>query len=136
MKLKSILPCLSFIVAAGNLTLAAESRTNASMRIEAIVDAVGVADPFVPTRSGTAVVFAAPLAGCGEREWSVLWPAIAARAGVVMDRRGIERAAQWAPRASAGQMIPLAGEATIARTATTFVVKGTPGASHGYIFHQ
>ena len=104
--------------------------------VERIVDAFGVADPLVATRSGTAVVFAAPLAGCGEREWSVLWPAIAARAGVVMDRRGIERAAQWAPRASAGQMIPLAGEATIARTATTFVVKGTPGASHGYIFHQ
>ena len=131
--------------------------------VERIVDAVGVADPWADpvaatsvdsesrsggagrapssvrggfARSGTAVVSAAALAGCSEREWSVLWPAIAARVGVVMDRRGIERAAQWAPRARAGQVIPLSGDATIARTAETFVVKGTSGASHGYIFHQ
>ncbi len=37
MKLKSILPCLSLFVAAGNLTRAAESPTNAPVRLDAIV---------------------------------------------------------------------------------------------------
>ena len=87
---------------------------------ERLVDALGVTD------GGAAVVLsAAPLAQCTATEWAVLWPAIAARAGVVMDRRGIERAASWAPRAKAGQTIPLSGDATISRTAATFVVKGT-----------
>ena len=117
---------------------------------ERLVDALGVTDPLVRTGAdtdpgspaprqpvgGTAVVVAAPLAWCGAQEWAVLWPAIAARAGVVMDRRGIERAAAWAPRAKAGQAIQLSGDATIARTAATFVVKGTPEDSRGYIFHQ
>jgi len=100
--------------------------------VEELVDTLLVG----PGDAGTAVVAAAPIAECGAREWAVLWPAIAARAGVVMDRRGIERAAAWAPRAKAGQTMPLSGDATIARTAATFVVKGTPGASRGYILHQ
>ena len=115
--------------------------------VERLLDDVGVTVPLVatsdgprsgsaPPGGGTAVVAAAPFADCGGPEWAVLWPAIAARAGVVMDRRGIERAARWAPRARAGQVIPLSGDATIARTMSTFVVKGTSGASPGYIFHQ
>jgi hypothetical protein len=73
---------------------------------------------------------------CGAAEWRVLWPALAARVGIVMDRRGIERASQWAPVAKAGQRIPLSGDASLARTAATFVVKGTPAPSRDYIFHQ
>ncbi|MBX7119838.1 MAG: hypothetical protein K1X31_12625, partial [Gemmatimonadaceae bacterium] len=60
--------------------------------------------------------------------WAVLWPAIAARAGVVMDRRGIARAAAWAPGATAGQAIPLSGDARIVRTASTWVVSAAPSA--------
>jgi len=56
--------------------------------------------------------------------WEVLWPAIAARAGVVMDRRGVVRASRWAPAAQVGQEIPLSGGARLARTRTTFVVHG------------
>ncbi len=103
--------------------------------VERLVDDLGVVAAVAPMApmaplalvapAAAAVVSAAPLAECGEREWAVLWPAIAARARVVMDRRGIERAAAWAPRARAGQEIQLAGEATISRTAGTFVVKGT-----------
>ncbi len=88
--------------------------------VERLVDVLGLVVPVA-----TSVVLAAPLAECGEAEWAVLWPAIAARASVVMDRRGIERAAAWAPRAKAGQAIQLAGDATISRTGATFVVKGT-----------
>lgn len=88
---------------------------------------------------GSVMVPAEPFVRCEEAEWSVLWPAIAARAGVVMDRRGIARAAEWAPRATAGQEIPLSGDARIIRTHTTFVVQGTPGTTgtpSDYILEQ
>ncbi len=75
---------------------------------------------------GALVVRARPLDGLAEAGWSVLWPALTARVGVVMDRRGIARAAEWALHAAPGAEIPLAGGARISRTATTFVIR--PGA--------
>lgn len=102
------------------------------IRMEQVIDALGVAH----ADATTLVVPAAPLAACGALEWAVLWPALAARAGVVMDRRGIERAAAWAPRAKAGQVIPLSGDARIMRTAATYVIKGTPEAPRAYILDQ
>ncbi len=75
---------------------------------------------------GSVVLPAEPFLRCEAPEWSVLWPAICARAGVVMDRRGIARASEWAPRATKGQSIPLSGDARIDRTASTFVVHGPP----------
>jgi len=101
-------------------------------RLEQVIEGLGVTH----ADATTLVVPAAPLADCGAREWAVLWPALAARAGVVMDRRGIERAAAWAPRARAGQAIPLSGDARILRTAATYVVKGTPEAPRDYILDQ
>lgn len=84
------------------------------------------------------IVPVAPFASCGADEWAVLWPAVAARVGVVMDRRGIARAAAWAPRARTGQGIPLAGDARIVRTASTFVVRasGTTAPVPDYILEQ
>lgn len=87
---------------------------------------------------GSVVVPLAPLTACAATEWAVLWPAIAARAGVVMDRRGIARASEWAPRARNGQEIPLSGDARIVRTASTFVVHamGTTEPLPDYILEQ
>ena len=99
---------------------------------DALVRRLGVTVP----EPGCCVVPAAPLARCAAPEWAALWPAVAALAGVVMDRRGIARAAEWAPRARAGQRIQLAGQAGIARTRATFVVKGTTEARSDYIFDQ
>jgi tRNA(Ile)-lysidine synthase len=105
--------------------------------LESFVD-----DVVAPSRNadGAVVVRAAPLAALGASEWSALWPALAARAGVVMDRRGIERAAEWAPHASPGAAIPLAGGATIARTAATYVIRsgaaGTTAVGPDYILEQ
>lgn len=94
----------------------------ASLRAEvaAFVDTV-----LVPQRSAarTVVMNARSLGGLRPAEWMVLWPEIAARAGVTMDRRGLERASAWAPEAKSGSEIPLAGGATIARTGHTFVVR-------------
>ena len=100
---------------------------------------------LTPSRNadGALIVRAAPLAGLSPAEWAALWPALAARAGVVMDRRGIERAAEWAPHASPGAAIQLAGGATIARTAATYIVRpgataalGTTAESSDYILEQ
>lgn len=77
-----------------------------------------------PVRLDGALVFpAAPLRGLGAPEWAVLWPELAARIGVTMDWRGIGRASAWAPTATTGAHIPLAGGAVIERTRTTFVLR-------------
>jgi tRNA(Ile)-lysidine synthase len=67
------------------------------------------------------------LESLGPSEWEVLWPEIASRAGLVMERQGIVRAAAWAPGAKPGGAIPLAGGGRIERTLATFVVRGTSG---------
>ena len=91
--------------------------------VERFVDRLGV----TPAGSGTTVVVPVQrLAGLTAPEWDVLWPALAARVGVVMDRRGIERASAWAPRSTAGQAIPLSGEARIERTLHTYVIRSAP----------
>lgn len=86
--------------------------------------------------SRVVVVKAAAFAGLASDAWAMLWPAVAARAGVVMDRRGITRASHWAPRSVPGQEIQLAGGAAISRTGATFVLRGTPPAAPGYILYQ
>lgn len=96
-------------------------------------------DAFVDGLEVTAVgpgVIAVPLAAvveCDATGWSVLWPALAARVGIVLDRRGLERAAAWAPSARPGQRIPLSGGGIVERTASTFVIRGTTTSSHDYI---
>ncbi|MHB1313473.1 MAG: tRNA lysidine(34) synthetase TilS [Gemmatimonadaceae bacterium] len=59
---------------------------------------------------------------------AVVWPELAGRVGVRLDRRGVARAAAWSVTARAGQQIPLSGGASIERTARTFVVR-PPGAT-------
>ena len=90
--------------------------------VERFVDRLGVTS----AGPGTVVVPVQRLAGLTAPEWDVLWPALAARVGVVMDRRGIERASAWAPRSTAGQAIPLSGEARIERTVHTYVIRSAP----------
>ena len=68
------------------------------------------------------IVPAAPLVTLPAEALAVLWPAIAARAGVSArlaghgTPRGVHRVGQ------AGRKIPLSGGAGVGRTATTFVV--------------
>lgn len=96
--------------------------------VEAVVDDLG------PTVSGdgSLALRAAPVSALRPTEWGVLWPALAGRVSVTMDRRGIERAAAWAPRAAPGSHIPLSGDAEIARTGTTFVIRRrAPGTTSG-----
>lgn len=71
----------------------------------------------------TLVIAADVLDGIDERGFAVLWPELAGRVGIRMDRRGVARAAAWAATAGAGQRIPLSGGASIERTARTFVIR-------------
>ncbi len=102
----------------------------------AAVDACVAGLGLVVPAPGSAVLPAGAVATVDAKGWEALWPAVAAHAGVVMDRRGIARAAAWAPGAKPGQVIPLSGDARIERTAQTFVVRGTPHEDDDYILHQ
>jgi hypothetical protein len=68
-------------------------------------------------------VRAAPLSALDPRTAAVVWPEVAARVGLAMDRRGIARVAAWAPSAVAGGRIQLAGGAEILRTHSAFVLR-------------
>jgi tRNA(Ile)-lysidine synthase len=108
--------------------------------VRATLDAIAADVSRAPTGDGTLVVRAEPLAALGPDDWAALWPALAARLGLAMDRRGIERAAAWAPRSRAGAVIPLAGGARIERTAATFVIRrraaGTTSGEPDYILNE
>lgn len=78
----------------------------------------------VGERGASVVIALEPVREVTEEGWRILWPALAARAGVVMDRRGIERAARWAPRARRHGTIQLSNGARITFTGTTFVITG------------
>lgn len=54
---------------------------------------------------------------------AVLWPAIAARAGLTLDWRGTERLVAFTAAGRPGGKIPLSGGAEVERTAETFVVR-------------
>lgn len=71
----------------------------------------------------TMVVAASALEGIAAAGRSVLWPELAGRLGLTMDRRGVARAAAWSMTARAGQAIPLSGGASIERTSRTFVIR-------------
>jgi tRNA(Ile)-lysidine synthase len=64
-----------------------------------------------------------------------LWPAIAARAGVVLDRRGTERVAAFTLEGAVGGWIPLAGGHVVRRYAATFSLRAGPPA-HSALRHE
>lgn len=87
---------------------------------EELVDRLGVSRPT----SQTLVVPAAELRSLSPTEWQVLWPVLAARVRIVMDRRAVERASAWAPRARPGGAVQLSGGGNIECTEHTFVIRG------------
>lgn len=69
------------------------------------------------------VVAAGALEGIDATGRAVLWPELAGRLGLTMDRRGVSRAAKWSISARPGQSMPLSGGASIERTVRTFVMR-------------
>ena len=56
---------------------------------------------------------------------AILWPAIAARAGLALDWRGTERLVAFTTAGRPGTKIPLSGGAEVGRTSSTFVVRSS-----------
>lgn len=97
-------------------------------RVDRFVDELSASGAFVMSEDRSVVVQVAALDGVDDAGWRVLWPAFAARAGVVLDRRGIERAAGWCARgAPVGSVIQLAGGASIERARHAFVLRPATG---------
>lgn len=105
----------------------------ASLRrdISAWVDAV--LTPTVSDSAGEAAtslervrsvgVRAQPIEEIDDASAALVWPEVAARVGLAMDRRGIARVVAWAPSAATGGRIQLAGGAEILRTQSAFVLR-------------
>jgi hypothetical protein len=76
-----------------------------------------------PARLRSVGVRAQPLVQLPSASAALVWPEVAARVGVVMDRRGLERLVAWAPRAQVGGRIQLSGGGEVLRTQSAFVVR-------------
>ncbi len=68
-------------------------------------------------------VRAEPLLGLADASAALIWPEVAARIGVVMDRRGVARVVAWAPTAAVGSRIQLAGGGEVLRAVSAFVLR-------------
>ena len=91
------------------------------VRAEQIIDALGLVTSAGTVAVPTKTLRSLPVEGLG-----VVWPAIAGRAGVVLDRRGTERVAAFTIEGKAGGRIPLSGGAVVECTPTTFVLRASP----------
>jgi tRNA(Ile)-lysidine synthase len=89
--------------------------------VEAIVDSLGV--QLLPPL----VVPCVALSNLPPEALAVLWPAIAARAGLALDWRGTERLVAFTKTGRPGGRIPLSGGAEVGRTGSTFVVRVSKG---------
>lgn len=88
--------------------------------------------PDVLRASGTLVVPAAEMGAFSEAELAVLWPELAGRLGIVLDRRGLERLVREAPHLGVGGRIPLSGGAVVERTTSSYVVRNPTGSGRLY----
>jgi tRNA(Ile)-lysidine synthetase-like protein len=79
--------------------------------------------PSVEASGGGLVVAASSLVGYDEASLAVLWPAIAARVGLALDRRGTRRLAEFTTRGGAGAVMPLSGGWQVQRTPEAFVLR-------------
>jgi len=87
------------------------------------VAATGAASGGTSGVSAGVGVRAAPLLELPADCAAIVWPEVAARAGVVMDRRGLARVVAWAPSAAAGSRIQLAGGGEVLRSHSAFVLR-------------
>lgn len=115
-----LLPAMERLHPGFSESLLALSRRAAAWRSEVgrMVDALG------PRRErGSLFVPAEPLDHFERDALAVLWPEIAARAGVVVDRRGTERLAEFSRGSVRGSRVQLSGGHEVIRHARAFEVR-------------
>jgi len=78
--------------------------------------------PVTPTADGAAVA-AAALAGYDPATLAIIWPAVAARVGVTLDRRGTTRLAAFTRAGKVGGTIQLSGGVEVVRSRFLFVIR-------------
>ena len=82
-------------------------------------------------RDGTLRISRSSLAGYDADSLRVLWPALAARASVVMDRRGTHRAAQFTISGATGGTIQLSGGVEIVMRRDHMLLRRWRASKHG-----
>ena len=79
--------------------------------------------PSVEGVGGGLVVAASSLVGYDAASLAVLWPAIAARVGLALDRRGTRRLGEFTTRSRPGSVMPLSGGWQVERTRDAFTLR-------------
>jgi tRNA(Ile)-lysidine synthase len=118
-----LLPAFERAIPGFGSALLALSRRAADWResVERLVDSFDVTR-LTPK---TLLVPCESIAGLSAEALAILWPAIAARAGLALDWRGTERLVEFTSSSRPGRKIPLSGGAEVERTASTFVIRAT-----------
>lgn len=116
-----LLPCVAAVRPGFGGELLALSMRAAEWRetVALSVDALGV----VQHSDGSLYVARGALKPYDERELAILWPEIAGRAGVTMDRRGTHRVAAFTIGGATGGSIQLSGGVEVVRTREHFVLR-------------
>ncbi|MGI8547307.1 MAG: tRNA lysidine(34) synthetase TilS [Gemmatimonadaceae bacterium] len=83
------------------------------------IEAIALTFPMMTDHAGTHSFARRSLRDYPHTSLQVLWPPLAARAGIIMDRRGTERLAKFTIEGETGQAVQLAGgvEVTMSREA-------------------
>jgi tRNA(Ile)-lysidine synthase len=101
------------------------ARAAAAWRSDVAACVDRVVAPLVLPGGGAVDANAAALLPHGRDELKVLWPEIAARAGVALDRRGTERLASFSSRARVGARIQLSGKWEVVRSRDAFQLRAS-----------
>jgi tRNA(Ile)-lysidine synthase len=117
---RDLLPALRRVWPGAERELVSLGRRAARWRrdVELVVDRLGV----TRTTEGASVATTA-LHGYSPQELAVLWPAIAARAGVRLDRRGTQRLVEFTSSGMRLARIPLAGGGDVVCLRDRFIVR-------------
>jgi len=90
------------------------------------VDEILPAIEAIPERDGALRISRSSLSGYDAESLRVLWPALAARASVVMDRRGTHRAAEFTMKGATGGAIQLSGGIEIVMSREHMLLRRVP----------
>ncbi|HVT41017.1 MAG TPA: tRNA lysidine(34) synthetase TilS [Gemmatimonadaceae bacterium] len=116
-----LLPALEYASRGFGATMLRLARDAAAWRsaLDEIVEGLGAT--LLP--DGAVVIAADTLRCFDSAALAVLWPALAERAGIVLDRRGTHRLIAFTKRGKPARRIPLSGGAQVERTSRTFVMR-------------
>lgn len=120
-----LLPALARVRPALTSELVALSRRAAALRAD-LDEAIDAGIEW-SLEGSTLIVTRDDLVGFGASELALIWPALAARQGVTLDRRGTERLVSFTIQGAPGARIQLSGAVEAVRQRDRFLVRRVPG---------